>query len=244
MKNKMKPSKTGKDGMPKYQKNLTEYLSKDLVPRKSVSIKTQWLGWLVPTAVVTALLLSFLKMRSDLSEMLQSFPFIILLSLLLIGSLLAAWGALETSVPGGEKKGRLKIFIAIGFWMMAFATIAFFTPCQTDNYMDHSTRYPCFLIVLATGLLTWLPLAFFIMFNAPLDPQKTGLWSGIAVFLVGTGIISLHCESHNLVHIFVEHFLAVFIYAYLVSQFSYYFFSAWKKRAHEKSEAFQKLHPS
>jgi hypothetical protein len=233
----MKPQKNQFAGrMPVVHHQMVDQLSAGLQPVRPLWPPwAQWSLWVVLAVGVTAAALGWLPFRADLAQNLGLFPFDALLFCLFGGALLAAWGAIESSVPAEEERGRRKILAALGLGCGAFILFLLFLPWQIGHYMDHTSRLPCFVIVLGTGCLVWFPLAFLLARNAPLEPVRAGFGAGVAAFLVGSGIITLHCDSRDLVHILVEHFLPVLLYSYLVSWIGIVWLSKWKRTREDKA---------
>lgn len=83
---------------------------------------------------------------------------------------------------------------------------------------------------LMVGVVAWVGLGLILRHNAPLKPLKVGLWAGISSFLVGLGVCTLHCGSHNFTHICLEHFLPVLAYSGLIGWLGYRWLCAWKRK--------------
>jgi hypothetical protein len=226
-----KPTKTQSAGMPPIHAQMVDHLSAGLKPATVIAPPwVQWILWAILAAILTGMAIDWFPLRADLGENLALLPFDGLLLCLFGGALLAAWGAIESSVPAEEPKGRRKILAALGLGCGAFILFLLFLPWQMGHYMDHTSRLPCFVVVLVSGSVIWFPLAFLISKNAPLNPARAGFGAGVAAFLMGSAIITLHCDSRDLGHILVEHFLPVLAYSYLVSWAGIFWLSRWKRK--------------
>ena len=181
-------------------------------------------------SVLTFLYLSRVSLRGDLPGNLSLFTYDLLVVLVFGGAALAAWGAIEASIPAGEAKGKWKTWLAFLLYSVAFLLFVLFLPWGPENYPNHSLFSSCFVVVLLVGLVCWIGLGFFIRHNAPLNPRRVALWAGISSFLVGLGVVTLHCGSHNLAHVCLEHFLPVLAYSWLISWVGYRWLCSWKRK--------------
>jgi len=150
--------------------------------------------------------------------------------LIFAGAALAAWGAIEASFPGEKTGGKWRFFLSCFLWFGAALLFVIFLPWKAENYLDHVTPLPCFVVVFFIGLFFWIGLGILVRGNAPLNPKRVGWWSGVASFLLGLGVITLHCDSHNLYHVCFEHFLPVVAYSWLAGWLGAWWVSAWKRK--------------
>jgi hypothetical protein len=219
-------------GMPAIHQMAVERLAHGLEPVKPATPPLlQWLSWLGVAAIVVCLLFFYMPLRADLSLSLKSPPFDLMMIFIFSGAVLAAWGAIEASFPGEESGMKWKLILSCILWIAAGLLFVFFIPWKAENYMDHITPLPCFVVVFLIGSLFWVGLGILVRGNAPLSPGRVGLWSGLSSFLVGLGVITLHCDSHNLYHVCFEHFLPVFVYSWLVGWLGAKWVSAWKRKS-------------
>jgi hypothetical protein len=218
-------------GMPAIHQKVVERLANGLSPVKPVvSSFVQWLSWMAIVVTVVSVLLFFMPLRADLSLNLKSIPFDFMMLFIFAGAALSAWGAIEASFPGGEQVGKWQLPLASLLWVGAGLLFVLFIPWKAENYLDHITPLPCFVVVFFIGLVFWIGLGILVRGNAPLNARRVGLWSGVSSFLLGLGVITLHCDSHNLYHVCLEHFLPVLAYSWLVGWLGTRWVSAWKRK--------------
>ncbi len=218
-------------GMPAIHQKAMERLAHGLRPVKPAAAPlSQWLSWLVIIVVVISLFSFFMPLRTDLSLNLKSFPFDLMMLFIFLGAALAAWGAIEASFPGGEQLGKWEFRLSALLGVGAGLLFVLFLPWKAENYLDHITPMPCFVVVFLLGSVFWVGLGILVRKNAPLNARRVGLWSGVSSFLLGLGLITLHCDSHNLYHVCLEHFLPVLLYSWLVGWLGMRWVSAWKRR--------------
>lgn len=233
MKRKNSNPKTSK-GFSSIHGQAVEKLTHGLKPVKApLPLWSQWLFWMAGILALTAFVVSRVSLRGDLQS-LSALAYDLLVVLVFVGAALAAWGALEASVPAGEAKGRGKTRLALLLYGLAFLLFLFFLPWNMEDYPHHPLALSCFVVSLLVGLAAWIGLGLLIRHNAPLNPRRVGVWAGISAFLVGLGVVTLHCGSHNLAHVCLEHFLPVVVYSWLVGWLGLRWFSSWKRKPLEK----------
>jgi hypothetical protein len=213
--------------MPSNHARLVDDLTKNLKPVPRLwSLGLQWVLWAVANLVILVLFLNAAHLRPDAWN--PSFLSIVLL--ILMGAGLAAYGALESGVPGEEQKGRWKFWTAVLLWAGALGWTFMAVPWSWEAYPPVMACNSCFAIVLEIGVLCGGVLMFFLKRSAPLKPYRAGLWAGLSAFLMGLAAITLHCPSGNLFHILMEHFLPVLVYAFLVAALTAGWLSGWRRK--------------
>ncbi|HJT25275.1 MAG TPA: NrsF family protein [bacterium] len=222
---------TTSKGFPAVHGQVVERLAQSLAPVKApMPLWFQWLCWIIGISALTVLLLSRVSLRDDMPS-LSPATYDPLVALIFVGAALAAWGALEASIPAGEAKGKGKARTALLLYGLAFLLFMIFLPWNnTDNYPRHPLHLSCFVISLLVGLVAWIGLGLLIRHNAPLNAKRVGFWAGVSAFLVGLGVVTLHCGSHNIAHVCLEHFLPVLVYSWLVGWLGYRWISSWKRK--------------
>jgi len=229
MKRKNQGTKT-KKGFPAAHEGAVERMIHGLRPVKTpMPIWAQWLCWVAPVLALTVFLLSRVSLRDDMPS-LSPVIYNLLVLFIFMGAALAAWGVLESSIPAGEAKGKWKTRVAIVLYGLAFLLFVLFLPWDMENYPHHPLYLSCFVVSLVVGLVAWAGLGLLIRHNAPLNSGRTGIWAGVSAFLVGLGVVTLHCGSHNLAHVCLEHFLPVLVYSLLVGWLGSRWLCAWKRK--------------
>ena len=197
-------------------------------PSRPPLVQLAW--WMVGTAVLGGLLRTWMPLRSDLPESLASLPFDLMLVLTFWGALMAAWAALEASFPDGERGTKWK-FGAAGFsWLVGLLLFLLFTPWAGGGYPFQVSFSSCFAALFLIGIVPWIGLGWLIRRNAPLNPGRVAWWAGVSAFLLGLGAVTLHCGSHNLAHVCLEHFLPVLAYSALAGWLGSRWLCAWKRK--------------
>lgn len=233
MKRKVQKTKTDK-GMPSVHGLAVEKLTHGLVPvRSPMPVWAQWFFWAGGVTVLTVFLLSRVSLRDDLQS-LSPLVYDPLVVLIFAGAALAAWGVLESSIPAGETKGKWKTRVAVLLYGLAFLLFIFFLPWNMENYPHHPLHLSCFVVSFVVGVVVWVGLGLLIRHNAPLNSRRIGIWSGIAAFLVSLGVVTLHCGSHNLAHVCLEHFLPVLAYSLVIGWLGSRWLCAWKRKSLSK----------
>lgn len=227
---KKKTLKTNK-GFPAVHGQTVERLTQGLRPAKApMPLWGQWLFWTIGISALVTIFLNRTLLRDDLEDNLGRLSYISMVILIFVGAALAAWGALEASIPAGESKGKGKARLAFLLYGLAFMLFILFLPWNMENYPHHPLYLSCFVMSLFVGLAGWVGLGLLIRHNAPLNPGRVGVWAGVSAFMVGLGVVTLHCGSHNLAHVCLEHFLPVLAYSWLTGWLGYRWISSWKRK--------------
>jgi hypothetical protein len=219
-------------GMPQVHGEAVQRLTHGLKPVKPLMpLWVQWLCWVAGIAALVALYMARISFREDFADNIARPSYGLMVVLIFLGAALAAWGAIEASIPAGESKGRWKYWLAILLYGSAFLLFVVFLPWDSaENYPHHPLLSSCFLSVLLVGTVGWLGLGLLIRHNAPLNAPRVAFWAGISAFLVGLEVVTLHCGSHNLAHICLEHFLPVLVYSGLVGWLGSRWLCSWKRK--------------
>ncbi len=219
-------------GMPSIHCEAVERLTHGLKPVKSpMPVWGQWLCWVAGISLLVGLFLIRVSFRGDFADNWAHLSFQLMTVLIFVGAALAAWGAIEASIPAGESQGKWKTWVAVLLYGLAFLLFVLFLPWDAaENYPHHPFFSSCFVVVLLVGLLSWLGLGLLIRHNAPLNARRVAVWAGLSAFLVGLEVVTLHCGSHNLTHICLEHFLPVLAYSWLIGWLGYRWLCSWKRK--------------
>jgi hypothetical protein len=149
---------------------------------------------------------------------------------ILAGAGLAAWAALESSVPAESLRGRWQAKTALFLWALAAVWALTASPGPWTAYWPALSMHSCFVAVFLSGLVSWAGLVLLLARNAPTRAFRAGLWAGLSAFLLGLGAVTLHCPSGDLFHVCMEHFLPVLIYSGVMAWAGVGWLSGWKKK--------------
>src|SRR5580693_8055021 len=124
--------------MPDLQRRMAEKLLAETQPLRPVpSVLKQWLFWLVLAGLGSGLAVSIIKPQDGLWEHLMVLPNGSFLILLFIGSALAAWNGIASSMPGeGPGKAAVAWMTAILAALVAIPAF-FFTPDHFKAVLEH-----------------------------------------------------------------------------------------------------------
>jgi len=214
------------------QRRAAEKLLSDTKPYKPVpSVWSQWLGWLAISAVIVTFTILLIKPQPQLLEKLSLLPNAFFMLLVFIGSALAAWGGIASSIPGNEPGAREKtllIAVLLGLFVVPFL---FFTPDTMQEVWSHSmaSGWFCFRTVILVAIPSWILMGWMVSRNASFAPAWTGAWLGVSAFLLGTGTIQLHCEHWETYHMVVDHLLPLILFIFIPIWVGAFWFARWKK---------------
>ncbi|HVM31717.1 MAG TPA: NrsF family protein [bacterium] len=218
--------------VPEFQKRAIENLLAQTRPVAPVEpVFRQWLLWLVLAGLMSGLVLAFLRPQADLWGQVLALPNGSFLILLFAGSALAAWNGIASSVPGeGPGKAAVVWMVAVLAALVAIP-LFFFRPDHLKAVLDHDTAtgFFCFRTVVLVALPSWILLAWMVSRNASVRPGLSGFWLGVSAFLLGTGIVQVHCSHWETTHVLVNHLLPLGIFIALPIWVGSYWFSRWER---------------
>ena len=214
------------------QRRTAEKLLLDTKPYQPVpSVLFQWLAWMALALVIVVLTILIIKPQQDFLEKLRLLPNAVFMLLVFVGSALAAWGGISSSMPGREP-GSVEKSLLIGIVLSLFVIpFLFFTPDTMAEVWSHSmaSGWFCFRTVFLVALPSWILLGWMVSRNASFAPAWTGAWLGVSAFLLGTGTIQIHCEHWESYHMVVDHLLPLILLIFLPIWIGSFWFSRWKK---------------
>jgi hypothetical protein len=219
--------------MPDLQRRTAEKLLAETKPlRPSPPVVKQWLLWLVLASMGSGLAVAILKPQEGLWQQLMVLPNGSFLILLFIGSALAAWNGIASSMPG-EEPGKAAVT-----WMIAILVVLvaipffFFTPDHLKAVLEHDTAtgFFCFRTVVLVAIPSWVILAWMVSRNASMRPGLSGLWLGISAFLLGTGTVQIHCTHWETTHVLVNHLLPLAVFIALPIWIGSFWLSLWERK--------------
>lgn len=214
------------------QRKTAEMLLKDTKPYKPVhSVLAQWLIWMGFAVLIVLVTLALIKPQAQLMEKLELLPNAAFMLLVFVGSALAAWAGISSSMPGREP-GLAERSLLGGLILVLFVfPFLFFAPDTLAQVWAHSIEsgWFCSRTVVLVALPSWLLLGWLASRNASFSPAWTGAWLGISAFLLGTGTIQLHCDHWESNHMFVDHLLPMVLFIVLPIWVGSFWFARWKK---------------
>jgi hypothetical protein len=190
----------------------------------------QWFLWLGASLLVMALFWMRMGVQPNLSQVMSQMPPFLFIVSAFAGASLAAWAAISSGIPG-RQTGRLYLVLEV-LVLTALVSIPFlfFThagPLQWGRAFTDDTG--CVEGVSFSGLIPWIFMGWMLSRNASFNPWRTGLWSGVSAFLMGTITIQIHCPNWEMNHVLMAHLLPAAVGTMVVSLLGSFWFSRWKK---------------
>jgi hypothetical protein len=219
--------------LPDFQRKAVESLLSQTTPvNPTPSVARQWIAWLILSILVAAFSEAIIKPQVGLLERLAHFPSGPFLALVFLGSALAAWFGIASSMPGEEPGAKTRLFMG-GFLLFLFSMpFLFFQPDDIRAVLAHDcvTGFFCFRTVVLVAIPSWSLLGWMVSRNASFKPGWTGAWLGVSAFLLGTGVAQAHCSHWECCHMLVNHLLPLVLFLFLPIWAGSYWFSRWKRK--------------
>lgn len=220
--------------MAQIHRGLVDGLLADTRPVSPIqSAWAQWGLWLTSSVLLMGLALAILKVNPALKSALIQMPSLTFVLLAFIGSALAAWEAIASSVPGRQTSRGYQIAALIVLLALFALPVLFFAPNNGSFNPIQTLRegWGCFTAVSLVGLPPWILLGWMVSRNAAFKPAWTGAWTGASAFLLGAATVQLHCPNREWGHVLMAHLLPVALFTVLASWIGLYWFSRWNKKA-------------
>jgi len=198
--------------------------------RRTLTPGLQWALWFLLSGGSVGFFLATLGPQAA-GAILGNLPAVLFLGAALLGSALAAWEAISSSLPG-RQTGTLYRIGAVGLVLVLMAMPFLFFPSAPGGFDLMgccSSGWSCIRGCCLLGFLPWVLMVFILSRNASLRPFWTGLWAGLSAFLLGAFAIQLHCPSWETGHMFVAHLLPVALLTFPAALAGAYWFSRWRK---------------
>ncbi len=191
----------------------------------------QWLAWLGLSLACMAVLLLKMGVLNNWGLLYRQMPPVAFLGTALLGSALAAWEAITSSLPGRQTGGRFRIFSFLVLLALLLIPFLFFVRGAEGLDLMAACRngWGCIQAASLAGLLPWVFLGFILSKNASFHPGWTGAWSGLSAFLLGAVTIQIHCPDWEMGHMVFAHLLPVAFFAFLTTFAGAFWFSRWKR---------------
>jgi len=223
--------------MPDLQRRTAEKLLAETKPlQPSPSVLKQWFLWLALACMGSGLAISILKPQEGLWQQLMILPNGSFLILLFIGSALAAWNGIASSMPGEEPGKVVVTWMIVILAALAAIPLFFFTPDQLNAVLEHDTAtgFFCFRTVVLVAIPSWVILAWMASRNASMRPGLSGFWLGISAFLLGTGTVQIHCAHWETGHVLVNHLLPLVAFIALPIWIGSFWLSLWERSVRDE----------
>lgn len=197
---------------------LIEELAADIRPVKPVRFSALFVAWLALSLVASALTLTFLGVRADLWEQLQSFSFWSQFLLFLAGAIVCVLMTFRLAVPGleGSAKKRWFVFSLLvlytGFHLVSLTNFDF---SQMSHHLTHG--YACTTSVIVGALLPFAVINILLFKLLPLRSFLVAMYASFAAFWMGSFVSNLHCMNDNGFHLLLWHFLPVLVIGLIVA---------------------------
>src|ERR1700677_352574 len=137
--------------LPDIQRRAAEKLLAEAKPFKPVpSVFKQWVIWLGLAVLVASLSLWIIKPQDDILEKLLQLPSGSFMLLLFVGSALAAWNGIASSMPGEEPGPAAKGWMIAILVALIAIPLFFFTSDNLAGVLEHNAEsgWFCFRTVL------------------------------------------------------------------------------------------------
>ena len=190
----------------------------------------QWLVWLGLSLVCMALFLGKMGVLNDFTLLSHRMPPWAFLITAFLGSSLAAWEAISSSLPGRQTGKGYRLLSLVVLLALVFIPFIFFARGVEGLDLVTACRngWGCIQGAVLAGLLPWIILGFMLSKNASFHPGWTGAWSGVSAFLLGTVTIQIHCPNWETGHMVFAHLLPVAFLTILTAFAGAFWFSRWK----------------
>jgi hypothetical protein len=218
--------------LPEIQRRAAERLLAEAKPFKPVpSVLKQWLIWMGLSVLVAGISIAILKPQDGFLNRLLELPSGTFLILLFVGSALAAWNGIASSMPGEEPGPASKLWMTGILCALVVIPLFIFTQDNLKGVLDHNDEsgWFCFRTVVLVAIPSWVMLAWMVSRNASFHPGWTGGWLGISAFLLGTGTIQTHCTHWESTHVLLNHLLPMLLFIVVPIGVGSYWLSRWKK---------------
>jgi hypothetical protein len=214
-----------------HQELVDQILSRPLPAQKVWPASVQWLVWAALSGFCMGVLLIKMKIYNDVDKVLSQMPSLSFLALAFLGSALAAWEAIASSMPGRKTPKAYRI-LSLGTLAVLFAIpFLFFARGQSGmNLMAACVDgWACIRAVSIIGLFPWVILGWILSRNASFQPFWTGAWSGLSAFLMAAATVQFHCPNWETGHMIFAHLLPVAFLTFLTTFLGSFWFSRWRK---------------
>ena len=209
------------------ESNTTKQLVHDLQPVSPVRLPFS-IGLCLAIQVVAVLLGSYASgFRLDLAERLMEPSFVIVLSALIVGAVASAVVALRSAIPG-RGAGNRTSGLLVALPVMLALIVGILAP-----WGGRWTSLPqiwggcagCVALSSTSAVVPWIVVMILVGRLAPLKYLRSGVYAGLAAFLVGAIVTQLHCPAGDAYHLVIGHYLPVSVLSAATS-----IFAAWVLR--------------
>jgi hypothetical protein len=230
--NENKPVERHLKKLPGFQRQAVERLLAQAKPVKTVpSVAHQWLLWMVLSTVAAVVGVAVLGPQPGLGMRLSQLPSGGFLVLVFLGSALAAWAGIASSMPGSEPKSAQRSLMGAVLLLLLAMPFLFFTKDDLGAVWAHGMEsgWFCFRTTLLIAAPAWVFLGWLVARNASFHPVWTAAWLSVSASLLGTGVVQVHCVHWESYHVVVDHLLPMAIFIFLPLWVGSYWFSRWRK---------------
>lgn len=187
-------------------------LVRSLTPVAPVKLSHLFIVCLCVQALFAAIALALAGVRVDLAERSGDPMFLVMVSVLGIGSAICATSAIRLAVPGRDDVAKVRLGALVSIPFVLAVVVVVMAPWGSEwvgwqGVID--TCWSCIGVTAAAAAVPWFATVILASRLAPLRERRVGLFAGLSAFLLGALVTQLHCPYGDSYHLAVGHYLPI-----------------------------------
>ncbi len=203
-------------------RELVNRLVGDLQPVKPLRLARLYAACLLVQLGVGFVASWYLGFRADLTERLDDASFLIIVGSLVLSAAVCTIVAARSAVPGlGVKRGISAALVMVP--LILAASVALSSPwggVWQGWAVLLKGGHMCMQKIALVAVLPWFIMLAVLRKAAPLREYATGMFIGLASFLIGATVVELACDVTDHYHLMFAHYLPVTLGAVVVASIS------------------------